>query len=89
VSNVPKGYLHCPKCNATFPQRNEEGKTVDWCPGCGISVDAIRVKTARYMMRMTAPMATQGSDKKLIVVAALIFLASIGASVAVALHFRG
>jgi hypothetical protein len=52
MSDLPRGYLRCQTCSATFPAKSDEGKDIERCPGCGRSVESIRVKTKRYIMRL-------------------------------------
>ena len=55
MSDLPKGYLRCTRCAATFPGKTEDGKDVEKCPGCGLSTAGFRLRTARMMMRALSP----------------------------------
>lgn len=57
MSDLPKGYLRCPRCTATFPAKTEDGKAVERCVGCGFDVDAFRPRTARMFLRAVDPFA--------------------------------
>src|SRR5581483_7799882 len=58
VSDLPKGYLRCSRCTATFPGKTEDGKEVERCPGCGLDASSFRLKTARLALRMMDPAAS-------------------------------
>lgn len=58
MADLPKGYLRCPRCTATFPGKTDEGKDVERCPGCALSVDHFRPRTARMFLRAVDPFAT-------------------------------
>ncbi len=83
MSDLPKGYLRCPRCTATFPGQTEDGKPVDWCPGCKFSVDQFRPRTARMMLRAVDPFTAPGARVGVLeVVAVLLIVLSLGGLVA-------
>ena len=82
MSDLPKGYLRCPRCTATFPGKGEDGKDVLSCPGCQFAVDAFRPRTARLVMRAVDPFST---GRKFGVVEVVAILAMLGAAVGLAI----
>jgi hypothetical protein len=55
VSDLPKGYLRCTRCTATFPGKRDDGSNVGTCPGCGMSTESLRLRTARMFLRAVDP----------------------------------
>lgn len=87
MSDLPKGYLRCPRCTASFPGETEEKKPVERCPGCGFAVDHFRPRTARLVMRAVDPLAaSSGLSVGTIVGLILIVLAGVGAAAFVILR---
>ena len=82
MSDLPKGYLRCPRCTATFPGKGEDGKDATRCPGCAFAVDEFRPRTARLVMRAIDPFVGRRSlGATEIVALALIVLSGVGAAV--------
>ena len=77
MSDLPKGYLRCPRCTATFPGMGEDGKAVLTCPGCHFSVDEFRPRTARLIMRAVDPFATGRKFGVVEIVAVLVMVGAI------------
>ncbi|MEZ0230567.1 MAG: hypothetical protein ACAI25_18240 [Planctomycetota bacterium] len=83
MSDLPKGYLRCPRCTATFPGQTDEGKPVERCPGCQFDVDQFRPRTARMMLRAVDPFALTGRKFGVVeIVAIAVMVLSFGGLVA-------
>ena len=82
MSDLPKGYLRCPRCTATFPGKTDEGKEVERCPGCQFSVDQFRPRTARMILRAVDPFAQGRKFGVVEIIAVAIIVLSLGGLVA-------